>query len=106
MQARSSISVDSALLNRLRKLAAEEGVTISGLIERLCLQGIGDAELIARARRDPLTERLIEEMLRPENVARAAKIVGQESENPDLFRRRAAALSKAMEFGRGKAAKR
>jgi hypothetical protein len=69
---------------------------VSAILERLAYQGIGDAELASQAKRDPLTERLIEEMLRPENIARAARIVGQEAADPVLFKERAAALGRQM----------
>jgi predicted DNA-binding ribbon-helix-helix protein len=93
---RTTIYIESALLERLRKLAADDGSSVSSLLTRFAHQGIGDAELAAQAKRDPLTERLIEEMLRPENLDRAARIVGQESQDPVLFRQRAAALGRQM----------
>ncbi len=89
-QERTSISLEAELLKRLRRLAKQEGLPFSTLVGQLCLRAIGDYELAAKARKDPLTERLIQEMLRPENIERAARIVGQESENPRLFNAAAA----------------
>jgi predicted DNA-binding ribbon-helix-helix protein len=93
---RTSIYIDSALLKRLRKLAVSDGTSVSALLERFAYQGVGDAELSSQAKRDPLTERLIEEMLRPENIAHAARIVGQEAADPVLFQQRAEALGRQM----------
>jgi hypothetical protein len=92
MQERTSISIDAGLLKRLRKLSKDTGHSLSAVIERLCLEGVGEAEFSTAASRDPLTQALIAEMLRPENLSRAAKIVGETTDDPDLFRRRAEVL--------------
>ena len=103
MQEKTSISIDSGVLKRLRKLAREEETSVSALIERFCSRALGDAELAAAARRDPLTERLLEEMLRPENIERAARIVGETVEDSNLFRARAEDIAKnAQRVKRGR----
>jgi len=94
---KTSIAMEPKLLARVKRLAAQEEISVSALITSFVHRCIDDAELAATARRDPLTERLIQEMLRPENIERAARIVGAASDDPDLFQQRAAALGRAAQ---------
>ncbi|HWI05740.1 MAG TPA: ribbon-helix-helix protein, CopG family [Acidimicrobiales bacterium] len=89
-----SISIDSDLVKRLRKLAKQEEASISSIIQRLCLRSLDEAELAASARRDPLTELIVAEMMRPENLERAARIVGETVDDANLFKQRAEALAR------------
>jgi len=99
---KTSISMDGVLLKRLRKLAKDQDTSVSSLIEGFVRQGIDAAELAVEVRNDPITERLIAEMLRPENIERAARIVGESADNPSLFKQRAEALAKRAQTAKGK----
>jgi hypothetical protein len=92
---RINITMDPRLHDRLRRFATDEGTTVSALIDRFCRVGLPEAKDLAEARRDPLVERVIEHALSPEMLARAALIVGQELDQPQLFAERLRKLSAA-----------
>jgi hypothetical protein len=99
---RVTMTIDGKLLKRLKRVVELEGSSVSAVMEGLVVGGLGDVEISAQARRDPVTEAVIAEMLRPENIARAARIVGETTDNPDLFSQRAAALVKRSEQSKQK----
>lgn len=101
---RITVSMQIELARHVRRVARAEGVPVSTLVARLVARGLPEVELAVKARNDPMTEALVAELLRPENLERAARIVGQTvgetAAQPDLFRQRAESLAKAAAPGR------
>lgn len=85
---RITITMEPELLERVRRLATLEESNVSAVIERFVGQLIGDAEFAASAMRDPLVGQVIDELFTPEKLARAARIVSKESDDPQEFRER------------------
>ena len=99
---KTSISVEPELLRRLKQLAEREGSSVSELFQRFALQCLDDAERTAHLRKDSLTEALLAEILRPENLERAAKLVGEAAAESDVLRKRAESLAAASKPTKGR----
>jgi hypothetical protein len=103
MYERITISMPGDLAKRIRRLAKlEHNGSFSAAVAKLCVSAIADAELSSDAMRDPLTQRLVAEMLRPEALERAARIVGESADDPQLFKQRADALIRRIQTARVK----
>lgn len=91
-----TITMRPETAKRVEKLERAHGKSFSQVCEDLICQALPEAELRTDARQDPVVEAIVAEMLRPENLERAARIVGQASDEPDLFKQRAAELAKRV----------
>ncbi|HAI11894.1 MAG TPA: hypothetical protein DCM28_09335 [Phycisphaerales bacterium] len=92
---RLSITLKNDLAERVRQLASDDRTSISNVIESIIARHIEHAELKSRFTHDPLAGGLIEQLLTPENLERAAKIVGDKTLKNDLLSKREEALKKS-----------
>lgn len=95
-KARLTVTMERELVHRLDELAKLRGGSVSSIVEQCVAKHVGYLELVARACQEPLMDRLVAELMKPENLERAARIVGEEPEK-DLMALREEVIKAAGE---------
>lgn len=102
-KARLAITINRELVKQLEQIAELRGASISSLVEQCVVERIGTLEMVSRMRNDPFVDRVVSELLKPENLQRARDIVGEvENIEPDLIALREKAIGSSKEKGRVK----
>lgn len=78
---RVTVTLSPEVVERIQAVASLRDGNISAVVEECIAAKIGGLEMVAKARRDPLFDSVIQELLKPENIARARAIVGEDSES-------------------------
>lgn len=100
MQQQISASINDRLVRRLRRLAKREDVPFSRMLESAVRRGLPDLERETSSRRGAIAEAMVEAMLTPEVLERAAKIAGEAATDTDLFRAEAERMLRAARESR------
>lgn len=91
-----TVTIPSPVVKRLDRLAKKNGLTRSRQVQTCLERSLPDLELIAKSSSSPITEAILDELLKPENLERAARIAGQSAEDPTLFRQEAELLNRSV----------